>query len=163
MSYLIKPMETAAEMDGKGYVHWNSWRETYAGLIDPHYLDTLSLEKCIQAAHKWPDRILIAKDGEKVIGFVGYGPYRDNTLSDTGEIYALYVLQEYQHQGIGFALINAAFERLADDSSIALWVLDGNERAIAFYERCGFRFDGASQELLLGTPVLERRMIRPSC
>lgn len=161
MSYLIKPMETAGEMDGKGY--GKSGQETYTGLIDQQYLDTLPLEKCIQAAHKWPDRILIAKDGEKTIGFVGYGPNRDNTLSDTGEIYALYVLREYQHQGIGFALINAAFERLADDSSIALWVLDGNERAIAFYERCGFRFDGASQELLLGTPVLERRMIRPSC
>lgn len=162
MTYLIKPMETAAEMDGKGYVHWKSWQETYAGLIDQHYLNTRTLEKCIRTAHEWPDRILIAKDGEKVIGFVGYGSYRDNTLSDAGEIYALYVLQEYQHQGIGYALMNEAIKRLTDYSSIALWVLASNKHAIAFYERCGFRFDGISQELLLGAPVLERRMIRLS-
>ena len=159
MNALIKPMETSAETDGKGYVHWKSWQETYTGLIDQHYLDTRSLERCIRTAHQWPDRILIAKDGEKVIGFTGYGPYRDDSLSDTGEIYALYVLQEYQHQGVGYALMNAAIQQLAAYSRLALWVLDGNEPAIRFYERCGFRFDGVSQELLLGTPVLERRMI----
>ena len=96
MNYVIKPMETTAEKNGKGYVHWKSWQETYTELIDQHYMDTRqSLEKCIQAAHKWPDRILVAKDGEKVIGFVGYGPYRDDSLPNTGEIFALYVLREY--------------------------------------------------------------------
>ena len=44
MTYLIKPMETAAEMDGKGYVHWKSWQETYTGLIDQHYLNTRTLD-----------------------------------------------------------------------------------------------------------------------
>lgn len=37
----------------------------------------------------------VAKDGDKVIGFVGYGKYRDDTLSDCGEVFAIYVLADY--------------------------------------------------------------------
>ena len=37
-----------------------------------------------------------------------------------------------------------------------LWVLDGNDRAIGFYERQGFRFDGSSKTEPVG---VERRMV----
>ena len=160
MRYLIKPMETEAETDGKGYVHWKSWQETYTGLIDQEYLTNhQTLEKSLLTAHRSPDNIVVAKDGDQVIGFAAYGAYRDDTLPGHGEVYALYVLQAYQRQGVGFALMNAALEQLSTYERIALWVLDGNEKAISFYKRYGFRFDGASQTLMLGTPVLEKRMI----
>ena len=158
--YIIKPMETEEEMDGKGFVHWKSWQEAYAGLLDPDYLaNGQTLEKCLRAAHRWPDNLLIAKDQDRVIGFASYGAYRDDTLKDCGEVFALYVLKEYYDQGIGYALMNAALEQMKTYSQIALWVLDGNERAIRFYERYGFRFDNTSQSIILGSPVLERRML----
>ena len=94
-----------------------------------------------------------------MIGFIAYGAYRDDTLPGHGEVYALYVLQAYQRQGVGFALMNAALEQLSTYERIALWVLDENEKAISFYKRYVFRFDGTSQTLMLGTPVLEKRMI----
>ena len=34
--YIIKPMESEDEINGKGYVHYKSWQETYPGLVDPH-------------------------------------------------------------------------------------------------------------------------------
>ena len=71
MSYIIKPMQTVDEIDGKGYVHYKSWQETYVGLIDAEYLKNMTEEKCKAIAHKWTDNILVAKDGDKVIGFVG--------------------------------------------------------------------------------------------
>ena len=43
------------------------------------------------------------------------------------------------------------------DSPAYLWVLDGNVRAIGFYERHGFAFDGATKPEDVG---LERRMVR---
>lgn len=43
---------------------------------------TMTEEKCKAIAHKWTDNILVAKDGDKVIGFVGYGKYRDDSLID---------------------------------------------------------------------------------
>ena len=97
--------------------------------------------------------------GENVIGFVAYGAYRDQTLPQCGEIYAIYVLREYHGKQVGYALMNAAFERLSGKDQIALWVLKGNERATRFYEQYGFRFDGTEQEICLGTPNTEYRMI----
>ena len=159
MNYIIKPMQTADEIDGKGYVHYKSWQETYAELIDAEYLKNMTEEKCKAIAHKWTDNILVAKDGDKVIGFVAYGKYREKTLSDCGEIFAIYVLADYYGQKVGYELMNAAFEKLSTYKHIAVWVLKGNERAIKFYERYGFRFDGTEQEIKLGTPNTELRMM----
>lgn len=79
MSILIKRMETEREIRGKAYVHWKSWQEAYPGLVRHEFLDRLSLEKCEQIAFGWQDGMLIAKDGENVVGFVGYGR-REGTL-----------------------------------------------------------------------------------
>ncbi|MBQ3638282.1 MAG: GNAT family N-acetyltransferase, partial [Clostridia bacterium] len=76
-----------------------------------------------------------------------------------GEIFALYVLGEVQRQGIGTELTRRALDLLADHPVVALWVLDGNEKAIRFYEKTGFRFDGAEQTLQLGEPRTARRML----
>ncbi len=154
-NYVIKRMESEAEIDGKAYVHYKSWQETYAGLI----LNGMTLRKCTTIAHKWTDDILVAKDGEKVIGFVGYGAYRDNTLPEHGEIYGIYVLAEYHGMKIGYELMNAALKMLSEYKRIALWVLKGNDRAVRFYERYGFCFDETKKEILLGTPNTELRMI----
>ncbi len=157
--YIIKKMESEDEINGKGYVHYKSWQETYTGLIDMGYMERLTLEKCTAIAHKWPDNIIVAKDGEKVVGFVGYGAYRDDTLPAHGEVFSIYVLAEYHGKRIGYELMNAAFEKLSAYKKIAVWVLKGNDRAIHFYERYGFRFDGTEAEVMLGTPNTELRMI----
>ena len=91
-NYIIKPMQTESEMDGKGHVHYQSYQEAYTGLMDAKYLSSMSEEKCKEIAHKWPENLLVAKDGEKVISFVGYGKYHDDTLADCGEVFCIYCL-----------------------------------------------------------------------
>ena len=157
--YTITPMASESEVMGKAYVHYKSWQEAYRGLVDDEYLDAHTPEKCVKIAKRFPDGILVAKDGERVIGFVGFGKYRDETLPGAGEVYAIYVLAEYHGQRVGYELMKAAVERLGDHERIALWVLHGNNRAIRFYERFGFKFDGASASIMLGTPRTELRMI----
>lgn len=160
MNITVAPMKTEAEVAGKAYVHWKSWQETYAGLIDPQYLAEFTLEKCQRIATRWGDHLLVAKDGERVVGFVGYGAYRDDTLAETGEVYSIYVLREYHGRQVGRALMDAALKKLATYPRVAVWVLKGNERAIRFYQKVGFVFDGTEAEILLGTPNTELRMIR---
>ena len=157
--YIIKPMESEEEIEGKGYVHYKSWHETYTGLIDAHYLEGTTLEKCVGIARRWPDNIIVAKDGERVIGFAGCGAYRDETLPGHGEVFAIYVLKEYHGQKVGYELMNAALERLSAYQKVAVWVLKGNDKAIRFYKRYGFRFDGGSADDMLGSPNTELRMI----
>jgi GNAT superfamily N-acetyltransferase len=68
---------------------------------------------------------------------------------------ALYVRASSYRTGVGHALLEAA----TGGSPAYLWVLDGNVRAIGFYERHGFAFDGATKPEDVG---LERRMVRGS-
>lgn len=161
MNITIKQMETDDEVRGKAFVHWKSWQETYPGLVDRKYLEeNMTLEKCLDIAFKWRDNIIVAKDGNRVVGFVRYGGYRGEDLTDTGEVQAIYLLSEYHGLGVGYALMNEAVRRLSGFKRIALWVLKGNERAIRFYRRYGFCFDGKESEFRLGDGMnTELRMV----
>ena len=157
MDIVVKPMESDSEIRGKAYVHWKSWQDAYSGLIDRTYLDNLTIEKCTDMAFCWPNNILIAKENDKVVGFVGYGVCKD--LPEAGEVFAIYILKEYYDKKIGFGLMHAALEKLSEYRKIAVWVLEGNHRAIRFYERCGFQFDGTRKQIKLGTENTEIRMV----
>lgn len=159
MSIIIKKMETDEEIKGKAYVHWKSWHEVYTGIVNQEYLDKLSLEKCKEIAYSWPDNIIVAKDGNQVIGFLGYGKYRDDELENAGEIYAIYLLEKYHGQGIGYKLMSEGLAILGDYPNVAIWVLKDNKRAIHFYERCGFQLDEREETINLVTPIVETRMV----
>ena len=148
------------DADSKGYVHWKSWQETYSGLIPEASLAKRTLERCQDAARRWPENTLVAELGGKIVGFACYGLCRDEDLPGYGEVMAIYLLREAQGLGIGKALMEAALENLSAYNAIAIWVLKGNEHAIGFYEHFGFRFDGAVQEIELGT-VLRMIYRRP--
>ena len=141
MSIIIKQMETDEEIKGKAFVHWKAWQEAYPGMIRKEYLDRLTIDKCEQIAFNWKDGLLIAKDGERVAGFVGYG-HREEDPPEVGEVFALYTLSEYYGKGVGFLLMKAALDRLSNYTEICLWTLKKNRRAIRFYQKFGFISDG---------------------
>ena len=160
MDISITPVLSDADARGKAAVHWKTWQAAYAGLVPDSYLfDPAFPSRCEKIALAIREGTLLAKDGDRVVGFAAFGPYRGDDLTDTAELDALYVLPEYWGRGIGYALMNAAAGKLADRPKIALWVLDGNARAIRFYERYGFRFDGAEMSIRLGEPRTLHRMI----
>ena len=72
-----------------------------------------------------------------MVGFVHLAPGRGEDLSpDTGEVTALYLLQEHWRRGGGRRLMAAATDALrrAGFTEAVLWVLASNERGRAFYE-----------------------------
>ncbi|WP_332107604.1 GNAT family N-acetyltransferase [Mycobacterium stomatepiae] len=70
--------------------------------------------------------------------------FRDDDLSNFGELMAIYVDPPYQRAGVGRLLMAAARTRLRSVgvTTAALWVLDGNAQARRFYEHDGWRRDG---------------------
>ncbi|HEM5489841.1 TPA: GNAT family N-acetyltransferase [Streptococcus suis] len=157
---IIKQMETDEEILGKAYVHWKSWQEAYADLLPQEFLkSTYTLERCQDWAVRYPQNILVALVDEQVVGFVCYGAGSREDLQEAGELYALYVLADYYDQGIGYQLMQAALEKLQSYETVSLWVLDGNTRAIAFYEKIGFQFDGVKKIVHLGAERIEHCMI----
>jgi ribosomal protein S18 acetylase RimI-like enzyme len=85
---------------------------------------------------------------EPVIGFVTFGPSRDEDTVGLGEIYALYVDPGRYEAGVGRMLMAHARRRLKEQGfgAAVLWVLLGNERAASFYERESWKPDGATRE-----------------
>lgn len=80
--------------------------------------------------------------------------------SYAGEVVAIYVLSEYYDQKIGYRLMNEAVSKLSDYDTIFVWVFEKNERAIRFYHKYGFEFDGGKKEWNLATPVSIVRMVK---
>ena len=158
MKIIIKTMETPEEIEGKSLVHWQTWREAYDDLLPAEFQETMTLDRCRFFSQKYPENSLIAMDGKKVVGFISYGNFRDEAIQ-AGEIIALYVLKDYYGKGVSKQLMHAAFVALDQFSEIYLWVLKDNKRAIAFYQKMGFTFDGQEQILKLGKPVKELRMM----
>lgn len=158
MKIIIKTMETPEEIEGKSLVHWQTWREAYDDLLPADFQETMTLEKCRFFSQKYPENTLIAMDGKKVVGFISYGNFRDEAIQ-VGEIIALYVLKDYYGKGVSKQLMHAAFVALDQFSEIYLWVLKDNKRAVAFYQKMGFSFDGQEKILKLGKPVKELRMV----
>jgi GNAT superfamily N-acetyltransferase len=149
-------------------VQVRSWQSAYRGLIDQAYLDSLEPET-------WAGRYtfgrmgiqlpstLVAVNGSTICGLATTGLCRDVDLSNFGELMAIYVDPAYTGTGVGRLLITAARERLRGVGvrQAALWVLDENVRARRFYERDGWRFDGARRTRTYGNaPVEEVRYRR---
>jgi GNAT superfamily N-acetyltransferase len=123
-----------------------SWRTTYDGIIPADFLARLS-RSGREAAYE--DRLsfitgptsefaYVAEDEDRIVGFAYAGPRRTRRVGYLGEIYALYVLEEYQRQGIGQRLVSAVANHFLSHGldSLIIWVLIYNP-ACAFYEALG--------------------------
>jgi len=124
-------------------VQVDSWRTTYPGLVPEDVLSNLSYER---RETEWrqvfnsPDRVVFVAESEagEIVGFASAGPERTGNKGYDGELYAIYLLQGYQKQGIGSRLTLAVAARLASLGmrSLFVWVLSDNP-ARSFYEKIG--------------------------
>ncbi len=151
IDYTISLMSTSEEMDEKGYVHWKSWQETYGGLMPKDYLDNITLEKCIKMAHRFSQNTLLLKVENKTVGFSCFGKSSDT--EGANELIAIYLLKEYQAKGMGYELLKATISKFPEKALVVLWVLEGNDRAINFYKKFGFCFNGNKKSLPFGTEL----------
>ena len=63
-------------------------------------------------------------------------------------------------KGYGKKLIQFVEEKFRGKYSVLQVGTGDSPLTIPFYEKCGFRFDGREEELTLGTPIVEVRMIK---
>ena len=145
-------------------VHVDSWRSTYAGMLPEDMLVKLS-----SADHeaRWWRHVLgrfrrrhyvyVAEhETDGVVGFISGGPARESGLDPESEIYALYLLDEYQDEGVGRSLFLRLAKRLNREcgSSLIVWVLSENPSRY-FYEAMGGRRIGRRSERMGSVEVEE--------
>ncbi|MBU5439155.1 GNAT family N-acetyltransferase [Tissierella sp. MSJ-40] len=140
------------DVEGMVDVNFKTWRTTYTGIINEDFL--LEREK------KREDRIersknnfgklgvegrkvykCVAIDNENIVGIVTYGKCREEDkfdLINSGEIYAIYILKEYQQRGIGKKLIDFAVKDLMNENynKVVIWALKDNP-SVEFYRKIG--------------------------
>ncbi|MGE5389862.1 MAG: N-acetyltransferase family protein [Deltaproteobacteria bacterium] len=120
----------------------DTWKTAYRGLLDQKYLDNLSYEKREEGWRNFPFDtafIYVAEDGAgNIIAFAAAGPERTDHPVFHGELYAIYIRDDYQRQGIGDALFQAVKQHLLDSGidSLMLWVLSDNHYR-RFYDKQG--------------------------
>lgn len=145
-------------------VHVESWRTTYAGIIPDSYLAALSVERredfwrsilATPSAERC-NYVAVNEAGE-IAGFAGGGPERGNDPVYKGELYAIYLLQQYQGRGAGKGLVRAVVDQLLAEGfqTMLIWVLSNNP-ARGFYEALGGRLlEGREKEIV----IAEKRLV----
>ena len=138
------------DVRGIAEVHVRSWQAAYRGQVPDSYLEGLSVAKrelaWIEILKDQMRGVLVAEDEARIVGFSSFGPVRDEEENRllTGEIYSIYVLEEFWNLGIGRTLMENSLTALERDGfgSVKVWVLETNQRARSFYEKFGFKTDG---------------------
>lgn len=145
------------------HVHIESWRTTYKGIVPDAFLATLSYEQRTETWKQWLSSsnpyifmYVAIDDLERIVGFVSGGkPQQADESEYNGELYAIYLLKEYQGRGLGHMLVQQLVESMvqAGMDTMFLWVLKDNS-ARRFYESLGGQLI-RTQPITIGGAVLE--------
>ncbi|MDQ1147652.1 L-amino acid N-acyltransferase YncA [Bacillus sp. SORGH_AS 510] len=141
--------------DAKGIarVHVDSWRTTYANIMTEDYLNQLSYEK---REEMWniiiPNGgVYVAENNEgTIVGFSSGGKERLGEYPGfSGELYAIYILKEYQGKGLGKALVKPIVKELQDQQidSMVVCVLEENNSRLFYEALCGKKIDTIEVEI----------------
>ena len=152
---------TLDDAEEAGAVHIRIWQEAYAGLMPADYLSALDPARAgerrrVRVLHPGPGvSEWVARDEQGVVGLAASGPPRDDDPPVDLELYAINVLRRAH----GTGLANDLMAHAVGDRPAYLWVLEGNDRAIAFYRKHG-NVDEGGRKPEPDTGVLEVRMAR---
>ena len=163
MSILIRKGKVE---DAKGVVEVNTytWETTYKGLMPDEVLEerikTMDerIPKMAESVRK-KDNLFVAEDNDKIVGMMTYGPSRNEEYQEIGQIYAIYVLKEYQGLGIGKKLFMTGIKELIGKgyNSMIVNVLDGNKTR-KFYEKYGGKKVGKIEDYFGNAKLTEHTM-----
>ncbi|PHJ94839.1 GNAT family N-acetyltransferase [Nostoc linckia] len=146
-------------------LHVQTWREAYSQLLPDGFFS----EEYIRGRHDMWAKVLsdrsdrwtvhVAESENQILGFcwagIPLGPEQDE-FPEHQQLYAIYVSAAAYGTGVGQALLQATL----GDRPTVLWVAKENPRAVAFYRRNGFEFDG-TEKLDPGAPdITDARMVR---
>ena len=152
---------TSEDIAGIAYVHAESWKTTYRGIVSDEFLDQITVEgrkklwTRVFASPNKDEVMYVAQDETgQIIGLANGGARKEPDEYDA-ELYALYLLKEHQGKGIGKQLIRSVVQKLIEQeySSFMTWVLAANP-AINFYHRMGGE-SVAREMITIGNESLE--------
>ena len=142
-------------------VNMDTWKTSYRGIISDDYLDSLNsldekrIERCMKQIQDNNPYLIALIDGE-IVGMLSYGKSRVDKHKESGEINAIYVLKEYQGNGIGKKLFLEAIKYLINKNynSMIIGCLEGNT-SNNFYIKMGGKVDYKTECTIGGKTYIE--------
>lgn len=152
------------DIKGIAKVQVDSWRTTYEEIVPKVYLDSLKYEEkekiwtlIFEQGFEKACTYVVENEQDEIIGFASGGKERSGKYDYDGELYTIYLLKEYQGQGLGKQLIKVVSEDLRKKGyrSLLVWFLKDNS-ARHFYQSIGNpeKVDSA-QILISGVSLIE--------
>lgn len=123
-------------------IHVSSWKSTYTDLLEEKDLSNITYEnrralwETVLRIQKEEQLTFVVLNEEKMVGFISGGPERTKKFNYDGEIYTIYLLDEFQKLGLGTRLLKVFSEGMKElgCQSILVWILKQNPSS-RFYER----------------------------
>ena len=150
-----KPEEAERIVD----INIEVWKKTYKDLIPQDTIDFLQtktderVERKKKSIEEDNNTIVALVDG-KIVGFNTFGEAKDKNYAGSGEIYAGYILDDYQGLGLGRQMAIECMRELVDKGykTFVSKCLDGNP-ANEFHKSLGGIYVGQSDYDPLGIHV----------
>lgn len=146
---------TADDIDEISRVYAQAWRETYQGVAPDPFVRGMNAGAAAQIfrdslqpnGYSYFFHVAEAPQ-RRLVGFADGGKERSHPESGLGELYAIYILQEFQKQGTGRKLFEAAVESLLKSGmhSMVVWVLEPSPYR-SFYESLHGRLQPGVKQL----------------
>lgn len=141
--YIVREA-TFEDAEAISTIHVNTWKNTYKDLVDEKDLTNMTYEnriilwETVLRMDKEKQCTFVIQDDDKVVGFISGGPERTKRFNYDSEIYNIYILDEYQKEGLGSQLLEVFAKEMIDygHQSLLVWILKHNPSS-QFYERYG--------------------------
>lgn len=117
MKYIIRRRERK-DCKSIAYIVTKSWNETYKGIVSDEFLDNLYKTEETRTKNAFDDfndndnHQFVLEVNDKVVGFINVGKADNIEYSNCGEIYALYILNEYKGNGFGKKLVEMGINEI---------------------------------------------------
>ena len=132
----------SSDLNGIIRVNVETWKTAYKGVVPDNYIQGFTVRSQDKNWQKQLEKMIenniffIAETNKsKIVGFAIGGLERSKHPNYKGELMGIYILKEYQRQGIGKALTRKIVEDLIKMkvNNMLVWVLENNPYR-AFYD-----------------------------
>lgn len=117
MDYIIRKMNKN-DCFSVAKIVTTAWNETYRGIVNDEFLDDLYLNEQERATNSYKEfdeninHQYVLEINNEIVGFINVGVSADAEYNDCGELYALYLINDYKGHGYGRKLFAIAIKEL---------------------------------------------------
>ena len=141
-------------------INTDSWFSTYSSFLPKNILKKRKLEEN-DRIKKWEKIIetdksfFVIEEDSKIVGYVSFGKTHNLKYKGYGEIYSLYLMEQYHKKGLGKKLFQFALQSLKEKHSKIIVTCFTQNPAIEFYKKMNGKIVEETAAIIDGEEIKE--------